>query len=139
MDCQSAIQRRLGCDASNMSIFRDVSVPFAGRDYVVTPSNRLLRRIEAKGRLDDPSFNLMAVFYRATTSSAGMNDLAFVMAEFINASGGQVTEDDALAQLMGFEKPVEMREYINLICGLVVPEPKEVDEKKPEAPPKAEK
>jgi hypothetical protein len=122
-----------------MGVFRDVSIPFGGREYVVTPSNRVLRLIEIKGRRDDPSFNIMAVFYRATTGMGGLNELAFALAEFINSAGGKATEDDAYAEMMRFQDPADLRAYIELICSLVMPEPKDDDVKKQEAPPQAEK
>jgi hypothetical protein len=114
-----------------MGVFREISIPFAGVDRVVTPSNKLLRMIEMKGRRDDPQFNLVAVFYRATTQGAGVNDLAFVLAELVSSAGGRVTEDEALAELMGFEDPKEFRAYVDLICSCVMPEVKEG--KKPQA------
>jgi hypothetical protein len=114
-----------------MAVFRDVSIPFGGRDYVVTPANKLLRMIEAKGRRDDPSFNLVAVFYRAASGAGAVNELAFVLAELINSAGGKTTEDGALAELMAFQDPAEFRAYVDLICGCVMPEVKET--KKPEA------
>jgi len=118
-----------------MGVFREISIPFAGSDRVVTPSNKLLRMIEMKGRRDDPQFNLVAVFYRATTAGGGVNDLAFVLAELIRSTlskdDAPVTEDDALAELMSFKDPKEFRAYVDLICSCVMPEPKE--EKKPQA------
>lgn len=117
-----------------MSVFRDISVPFGGREYVVTPSNKVLRMIEMRGRREDPAFSLMAVFYRATMGTGGYNDLAFVLADLINSAGGNVTEDDALAELMRFSDPKDLRAYVELICSLVVPEPSDDDEKKPKAP-----
>jgi hypothetical protein len=114
-----------------MGVFRDISIPFGGRDYVVTPSNRLLRMIEAKGRRDDTSFNLVAVFYRAASGAGAVNELAFVLAELINSAGGKTTEDGAFAELMAFKDAKEFRAYVDLICGCVMPEVKET--KKPEA------
>lgn len=113
-----------------MSVFREISIPFGGRDYVVTPSNKVLRRIEMKGRRDDPSFNLVAVFYRASAQAGGFYDLAFVLAELINSAGGKVTEDEALAELMAFSDPRQLTEYVTLICSCAMPEAKEADEKK---------
>lgn len=107
-----------------MGVFRDIAIPFAGRDYVVTPSNRLLRLIEGKARRDDPQFNMVAVFYRASSGAGAVNDLAFVLAEFINSAGGKVTEDDALAELMSFEDAASFKAYVDLICSCVMPEVK---------------
>ena len=113
-----------------MAVFRDVSIPLGGVEYVVTPSNKVLRRIEMKARREDPAFNLVEVFYRATAKASGFYDLAFVLAELINSTGAKVTEDDALAEFMRLEDPKELSAYINLVCACVMPEVKD-DEKKP--------
>lgn len=112
-----------------MGVFREISLPFGGNEYVITPSNKLLRRIEMKGRREDQAFNLVAVFYRANISS-GFYDLAFVLAELINSTGANITEDDALAELMGINDAAKLAEYVALICSLIMPEAKEAAEKK---------
>jgi hypothetical protein len=106
-----------------MAVFREITIPFAGKDYAVTPSNKVLRRIEMKARRDDPQFNLVAVFYRATSMAGGFYDLSFVLSELINSAGGNATEDDALAEFMGFNDPKELSAYVALICSCVMPEP----------------
>jgi len=106
-----------------MAVFREITIPFAGKDYTVTPSNKVLRRIEMKARRDDPQFNLVAVFYRATSQAGGFYDLSFVLAELINSAGGSVTEDEALAEFMRFDDPKQLSGYVNLICSCVMPEP----------------
>jgi len=113
-----------------MGVFRDISIPFAGRDYIVTPTVRLLRMIEMKGRRENPGFNLVEVMVRLS-GGHGYFDGAFVLAELINASGGKATDDDALAQFQSFENPKELAEYLGLICSCIMPEVKET--KKPEA------
>lgn len=112
-----------------MGVFREITIPFGGADYNVTPSNKVLRRIEMKARREDPSYNLVAVFYRATSLGGGFYDLAFVLSELINSAGGKTTEDDALAEFMGFKDPAALSEYVALICSCVMPEAKP-DEKK---------
>lgn len=113
-----------------MGVFRDISIPFSGRDYIVTPTVRLLRMIEMKGRRENPGFNLVEVMVRLS-GGQGYFDGAFVLAELINSSGGKVTDDDALAQFQSFENPKELAEYLGLICSCIMPEVKET--KKPEA------
>jgi hypothetical protein len=115
-----------------MAVFREISIPFGGKEYVVTPSNKVLRRIEMKGRREDPAFNLVAVFYRATSMSGGFYDLAFVLAELINSAGGSVGDDDALAEFMAIQDAKELSSYIALICSCVMPEPKAASSKKSE-------
>jgi len=107
-----------------MAVFREISIPFGCKEYVVTPSNKVLRRIEMKGRREDTAFNLVAVFYRATSMSGGFYDLAFVLAELVNSAGGTVTDDDALAEFMAIQDAKELSAYIALICSCVMPEAK---------------
>jgi hypothetical protein len=114
-----------------MSVFRQISIPLGGKEYVVTPSNKLLRQIEGKGRRDDPDFNLVGIFMRISAGTGAVNDAAFVLAELINGCGGKVTEDDALAHMIGIEDPKEYRGFLDLLCSCVMPE---VKPKKPEAP-----
>lgn len=114
-----------------MGVFRDISIPFGGRDYVVTPANRLLRMIEVKGRRDDPQFNLVAIVYQAAVGGGRINELAFVLAELLNSAGAKTTEDDALAYMLAMNDPKELRAYVDLITSCVMPEAK--DTKKPEA------
>jgi hypothetical protein len=115
-------------------LFRDITIPLGGVDYTVTPSNKLLRKIEGKGRRDDPDFNLVSVFMRLSAGAGAVNEAAFVLAEMINASGGAITEDDALAHMIGFNDSKEYRAFIDLFCSCVMPE---VKAKKPDAPKEA--
>lgn len=108
-----------------MAVFREITIPFAGVDYVVIPANKVLRRIEMKARRDDPQFNLVAVFYRATAHTGGFYDLAFVLSELLQSAGAQVTEDDALAEFMGMDDAKAVADYVALICSCVMPEAKD--------------
>lgn len=114
-----------------MSLFREITIPVGGVEYQITPSNKLLRRIEGKGRRDDPDFNLVAVFMRFSAGGGAVNDAAFVLAELVNASGGTITEDDAFAHMVGMDDPKEYQAFIALFCSCIMPEPKA---KKSEAP-----
>ena len=105
-----------------MAVFREITVPFGGRDYVVTPSNKVLRRIEMAGRRADPQFNLIAVCVRASQMAGGFFDLAFVLSELINSAGGNVTEDDALAEFVGIKGGTDLGAYIALITSCIMPE-----------------
>lgn len=116
-------------------LFREISIPLGDREFVVVPANKILRRIEAKGRRDDPAFSLVQVMIRLSSGNGAMNDGAFVAAELINSTlretDRKVSDDDVLAYMMAMEKPEDLRAYIDLICSCVMPEPKA---KKPEAP-----
>lgn len=113
-----------------MSLFRDVSLPYAGRDYTFTPSNRVLRLIETKAKRDVPSFHLARFMYELSTGLSSYPDTAFVLAEFVNASGGKTNEDEALAYITSIDADT-LRQLTQIMIGCAMPE---VKEKKPEAP-----
>jgi hypothetical protein len=113
-----------------MSVFREVVIRMGGDDYTITPSNRLLRRIESKGKLDNPRFNLVEVLFYLQTSAGSMPDMAFILSELVTGSGGKMTEDQALAAIVGME--VDDLQALKLaLCACIMPEP---NEKKPDAP-----
>lgn len=118
-----------------MSLFRDISIRFRGVDHTVTPSNRLLRLIEGRARLEDPAFNLARVVYEIQVGPVSIPSLAYLGAEFLKASGLEVTDDDVLGEL-GTMSMEEMADFKGAIADCVMPE---VKEKKPEAPAKAVK
>jgi hypothetical protein len=112
-----------------MSIFRDISISYDGRDYVVTPSNRLLRMIEGKARAEIPSFNLVVVLYHMQVGAGSLPDMAFILAEFLKSAGAKITEDDALAHISSLPAD-ELKALKDRLCECVMPE---VKEKKPSA------
>ncbi|PIY28403.1 MAG: hypothetical protein COZ09_10160 [Comamonadaceae bacterium CG_4_10_14_3_um_filter_60_42] len=113
-----------------MGVFRDVSLTVGGKEYIVSPSNRLLRRIEMKARQENPRFNLVEVMFFLQTSAGSMPDMAFILAEFVNSAGGKMSEDEALSHIVRMEVS-ELQALKESLCGCIMPE---VDEKKPEAP-----
>jgi hypothetical protein len=117
-----------------MSIFRDISIPFGGRDYVVTPSVKLMRMIEAKGRRDDPSFNLAMSVYRMTVGDVSHGEIAFILSEMLNAHGAKVTADEVWQYLIGLGVP-DLQETIAAIAEcFLAPEPKGKKQEPPETP-----
>ncbi len=84
-----------------MSIFRDITVSFGGKDYVVTPSIRLMRMVEAKARRDDPTFNLAMSVYRMTVGDVSHGDISFILCEMLNSAGAKTTADEVWQWLSG--------------------------------------
>lgn len=113
-----------------MSVFRDVSLTIGGVDHVVTPSNRLLRRIEMKGKGENPRFNLVEVVFFLQTSAGSMPDMAFILSELVTSSGGKLSEDEALAAIVAMEID-DLQTLKAALCSCIMPE---VNEKKPDAP-----
>ena len=115
----------------SMSIFRDIPISYNGRDYTVTPSVRLLRMIEAKGRRDDPQFNLSMAVYRMTIGDVSHGQIAFILAEMINGAGGKTDADEAWAFLQSLGVSDLQALVASLAECFLAPETKG---KKPEAP-----
>lgn len=113
-----------------MSVFRDIALKVGDNEYIVTPSNRLLRRVEVKGKQENPRFNLVEVVFFMQTSAGSLPDMAFLVSEFVTASGTKMTEDDALAAIVSMEV-AELEKLKADLCSCIMPE---TDEKKPEAP-----
>ena len=76
-------------------VLRDISIEFDGETYVFTPSNRLLRRIDAG--LSPNS--LMGVCNTMSNEQLPLYDIAYIVSEFIKAGGGDVDEEDVLVEL----------------------------------------
>jgi hypothetical protein len=117
-----------------MGVFRDVSFTYGGRDYVVTPSVRLLRMIESKARRDDPQFNLAMSVYRMTLGDVSHGDIAFIYAELLNSAGAKITADDAWLHLQGLDAAGLQGLIADLAACFIAPEAKG---KKQDAPEKA--
>ena len=77
-------------------VFREVILTFRDRDYVVTPSNKLLRRIDAE--LSPQS--LFGILGAMDGQNVPLPALALIIQQLLNAGGGQFTEDDILAELL---------------------------------------
>lgn len=77
-----------------MAVFRDVDIAWGGRTWRVTPSNRLLRRIEA----EDVSLQFMLA--ELQRGRVKLSHLAFVMATVLRDAGATITEDEMLAEMV---------------------------------------
>ena len=77
-----------------MGVFRNVTIEWEGVDYVFTPSNKLLRRIEGQG------VNIAVLMHGLAVGPISAPSLAFVAAEFLKAGGAVVTEDEIFGYIM---------------------------------------
>lgn len=78
-----------------MSVFREITVEFGGSEYTFSPSNKLLRRIDA-GLTPQ---TLFGVLNQMDGREAPLPALAYIISELLNAGGGKFTEDDVLGEL----------------------------------------
>lgn len=78
-----------------MSVFREVTIDYGGASYTFTPSNRMLRRIDAE--LSPQT--LLGVLNVMDGNQVPLPALALVISEMVKEGGGDVTEDDVLVEL----------------------------------------
>jgi len=105
-------------------VFRDVTMEWDGEDYVFTPSNRILRRIEGQG------VNIAVLIHGLSVGPVSAPDLAFVAAEFLKIGGADVNEDQIYAKIMGGTEK-EIGALATAVTMALVPQAG--DEKKPQA------
>lgn len=80
-----------------MSVFRDLEIGYGGENYVLTPSNRMLRRIEAGLA---PS-SLTDVIARTASGKPPISEISYILAEFLKEAGAEgVDEDEMYGELM---------------------------------------
>ena len=77
-----------------MTVFRDVTITWRGREYVVTPSMRLMRSIE----MGDISLSDIAV--RTSQGRPPISHLAYVIARMLQSAGAPVGEEDVYAEIL---------------------------------------
>jgi hypothetical protein len=105
-------------------VFREIVMEWGGVDIIVTPSNKLLRRIEAQG------VSPMMVLHSFSTSAPNMSGLAFVAAELLKAGGAACDEDDVYCSMI--TNQAHMESYVKALGEAV--SPSVADAKNPEAP-----
>lgn len=78
-----------------MAVFRELKVEFAGEVYKFTPSNKLLRRIDAGLH----PLTLLGVVGTMDGANVPLPAIAYIVSEFVAEGGGSISEDDVLAEL----------------------------------------
>lgn len=112
-----------------MSVFRDVDIEWQGRKWTVTPSNRLLRRIEGEG------ISLSHMITRVAKGEPPVSEVCYVMAELLQSAGAEVTEDEIYGEVMTALANGEERAFADMAVQIVEAiSPQEMTGKKPGAP-----
>lgn len=109
-------------------VFRDIDIEWQGERYTLTPSNRLLRRIEQE-------VSLTKLFTQAQDGELSVANLSYVVCEFLKAAGVKGVDEDAvygdlMADLQGGGETVMA--MVEVIATAVSP-PEPADPKKPSA------
>lgn len=108
-----------------MGVFREITIEWGGEEYVFTPSNKLLRRIEGQG------VNIAVLMHGLAVGPISAPSLAFVAAEFLKAGGAVVTEDEVFGYIMTATQ-CQIDAIATSVATAITPV--EPNEKKPEAP-----
>lgn len=107
-----------------MPVFREVMLPWEGREYAVKPSMSIIRRCETKG------FRLTRMLNSFQEGQPEIGMLGLLISELLQAGGAKVDEDEVgMFLLSGDDKE------IGALCErAVMAFVSEQDAKKPEAP-----
>jgi hypothetical protein len=76
-----------------MSVFRDVTITWRGKDYVVTPSLRMLRTIEMMG------ISLFSVASSISGGSPAFGSLASIAGVLLRSAGANATDEEIYAEI----------------------------------------
>jgi len=109
-----------------MSVFREVDMEWGGETYTVTPSNKVLRRIEGEG------ISLVHMAERVSKGEPPLSQLAFVIATLLQHGGAKVSEDDIYLGLVDAEGSKELISLAENTMLAIFPQ--DVAGKKPDAP-----
>lgn len=92
-------------------VFREVEIAWRGETYTVTPSNRLLRKIERE-------VSLMPWMAAARTEYR-VSETAFILAEFLKSAGVATSEDQIAEEIMAALFDQDVATYGALVSALI--------------------
>lgn len=104
-----------------MALFREVTFEIDGQEYTLTPSNKLLRRIEGQG------VTLAGISNMAASGNPPISHVAFLIWMMAKEGGYAGSEDDILSELQ--MNPDQAASWAEVAFQAFTPV---VDEKKPE-------
>lgn len=111
-------------------VFRDIDIEWEGQRYTLTPSNRLLRRIESE-------VSLTGLFNDAQAGRLSVPNLAYVVCEFLKAAKVPNIDEDGiygdLMQDMANNDGAVVMQMVEVIA--LAMSPPDQDPKKPAAAP----
>ena len=116
-----------------MSIFRETSISWGGKDYTLVPSMALLRRIEAGNRTREvPPISLSRLVSDSSTGHPQLSLMMWVVETVMNHAGAHSFTDDVAYQEFHSSDTKAIMELWFAIVAALSPVPKE--QKKADAP-----
>lgn len=101
-------------------VFREVSLTLGEETYTFTPSNKLMRRIDA-GLHPQTVYGVIGLLKE---QEVPVPAISYILAEMIHEAGGDVDEDEvhaALFQDMAQNDGAKMMELVNVIAECITP------------------
>jgi len=98
------------------AVFQEVTLGWGGEEYSITPTMRLLNKIE-----QDISLSQLA--HRMYQGDVPMSHLASVIAIFLQSAGAKATDEEVYQELMTGD-PEAVQEMAGAIMMAVFPQPK---------------
>lgn len=113
-----------------MAVFRELDIEWGGKTYSVTPSNRLLRKIEGEG------ISIAHMMARIGEGKPPVSETCFVMEALLRSAGAEVTEDEIYDDVMTALGNGDDQAFANMAQSIVTAiSPKGMTGKKPEGQP----
>ena len=100
-----------------MSVFRETTISWDGKDYTFVPSMRLLRSIENEG------VSILHVAHQVAQGKPQASLMAFIIAKVMQAAGARVSEEDIAGELMAGDAAKVMALYEQVLTA-ISPAPK---------------
>lgn len=112
-----------------MGVFREIDIEWGGETYHVTPSNRLLRRIEGEG------ISLAHMITRVSEGQPPISEVCYVMEQLLKTGGAEVSEDEIYDEVMCELSDGKDDAFARMALAIVEAiSPQGMTGKKPEAP-----
>ena len=101
------------------AVFREVNLGWAGEDYKITPTMRLLNQIEQ-------DISLSELAYRMSTGKVPMSQLAVVIGTMLRSAGAKASDEEVYQELMTGDMDA-VQSMATAVMEAVFPQPKKSD------------
>lgn len=96
-----------------MTVFRDVTITWRGKDYVVSPSLRMLRTIEMMGI---SIFGVASSIQSGTPAFASIATIAGIM---LRSAGANVSDDEIFADMQNALKSEQAQSVVEMMGAVL--------------------
>ncbi len=97
------------------AIFREVELTWQGEAYTVTPTYRLIQRVEQR-------VSIAGLASRIQSGEPPLTQIAFVLAALLNAAGADVDEEDVYTELHAAQDAAAVQQMVRVVLTAFTPE-----------------